>query len=315
MTTEYKAENIKVFEGFEGVRKNFDVFEISKRVKKKGDILTLSTELKIKPRILNSAIDEARILNLLPTLSKSKAGILSRLRTDREVLIFSKRYNLKKVSARKLISLVRNWNKKIQINPLELVSKEEHEFLIGTLLGDSSIRQRNKNSCFRVSHSIKQKQYIQEKFIILSNFNLSEFYQKERIIQGRKFNAIFFSTKTHPIFNYYRNLFYDSSGNKKVTEKILRQLSPRGLAYWVCDDGSFNLKQKYLILCTNSFSLEEHKLIKKFFKIKFNLNPFIGFRDKKYYYLRFNKEDTLKLIKIINPFVSNYMSYKIGGIK
>jgi len=103
---DYSAGSIKVLEGLEGVRKNFDILELSDKIKKKGDILVLSRELKISSRILNSAIAEARVLKLLPDTPKSKAAILSGLRTDREIEIFVEKYDLNSISARKLIKLL-----------------------------------------------------------------------------------------------------------------------------------------------------------------------------------------------------------------
>ena len=311
---DYGAESIKVLEGLEGVRQKYDLIELSKKIKKKGDILILSNELKIKPKSLQLAKDEGRILNLLPNLQKSKAGIMARLRTDREVRIFSKEYDLGNISARKLIKLIRKWNQQIQKQPELLVPEREHDLILGTLLGDASIRQREKNSCLRFSHSIRQKDYCGWKRRELNNFNISEFREVRRKIGKGFIDAVDFSTKTHPVFNYYRNLFY-KDGIKRVTKELLAQLSPRSLAIWVCDDGSYETKQGYIILCTYSFSLEEHKLLKEFFNEQFGLNPTIGFRDGKYYYLRFKKDDSKKLIEIIKPFIPQPMLYKIGEIK
>jgi len=310
----YDASKIKVLEGLEGVRKRFDVVELSRRIKKKGDILILSEELKIKPRSLQLAFDEGRILRLIPNVQKSKASILARLRTDREIRIFNKKHNFNKVSPKKLIKLIRQWKEDIQKDPFLLLNKEEHDLIIGSLMGDASIRQREKNSCFRVAHSIKQKEYIEGKLNLLKHFNISEFEQRKRIINEREVNMIHLSTKTHPVFNYYRNLFY-IGGRKKVTLEILNQLNPRSLAIWICDDGSYDNRQGYIVLCTNSFSLNEHNLMKKFFNEKFGLDPTIGFRDGKYYYLRFKQDDSKKLIEIIKSFIPNSMLYKIGGIK
>ncbi len=307
----YTAAEIKVLEGLEGVRKRFDVVELSKKIKRRGDILILSKELKIKPRILKSAVYEGRILNIFPNTQKSKAGILAWLRTDREVKLFCEKHNIKNISPKKLKKLVRMWNYRVQRSPLSLLNKEEHDLFIGSLLGDASIRQREKNSCFRVSHSLKQKEYINMKLNILKNFKISEFSERARLINKRLVVMINLSTKTHPIFNYYRNLFY-KNGRKRVIQQILNQLNPRSLAIWVCDDGSYDNRQGYIILCTNSFTLEEHQLMKRFFKKKFKLDPTIGFRDGKYYYLRFKQEDSGKLIKIIKPFIPKSMSYKIG---
>jgi len=314
MTEKYSAESIKVLEGLEGVRKRFDVVELSKKIKRRGDVYIISKELRIKPKALYALLEEQRILSFFPKIHKSKANILSRLKTNRELKLFSQENEVYALPVRKLAILVKSWNNNVRINPLIILSNEEHEIMLGTLLGDASIRQRNKNSCLRISHSLKQRDYlisIKDKF---ADFEIAEFSQKIRIINNRKVEMIHFSTKTHPIFNYYRKLFYQN-GRKIITKEILDQLTARSLAYWICDDGSFCKKQEYFIICTNTFSLEEHKLIKQFFIEKFKLNPTIGFRDGKYYYLRFKKEDSKRLIEIIKPFIPQSMKYKIGEIE
>ena len=308
MAEQYTAESIRQ------IRAKFDIIEISRKIQKKGDILIVSKELKIKPRILASVLDEVRVLSLFPNMEKSKAGILARLRTNRELKIFAEKYDIYQTQARELIKLVKLWNKEIQRNPLLLITQEEHDLIIGSLLGDASIRQREKNSCFRFSHSIKQKDYSTFKKEKLINFNISEFREVKRKIGQNFIHAIDFSTKTHPIFNYYQNLFY-KNGRKVIANEILNQINPQSLVYWICDDGSYDNKQGYIILCTNSYSLEEHNLMKQFFNERFGLNPTIGFRDGKYYYLRFKQEDSKKLIEIIKPFIPEGMKYKIGGIK
>lgn len=293
------------------VRNNFDVIELSNKIRKQGDILILSQELKIRPAVLNRAVDEGRILSIFPKIDKSKAGILSRLRTDRELKLFSEKYDISSIFARQLIKLVRQWNQDLQRNPLMLVGQEEHDLIVGSLMGDSSIRQREKNSCLRVAHSIKQEQYINFKLNLLKNFNISEFVKRKRVINSREVNMIYLATKTHAVFNYYRKLFY-LNGRKIVSKEILDQINARSLAYWICDDGSYDNTQGYIIICTNSFTLEEHKLMKEFFEEKFGISPTIGFRDGKYYYLRFKQEDSKRLIEIIKPYIPIGMSYKIG---
>ena len=181
-------------------------------------------------------------------------------------------------------------------------------------MGDANIKQRQKNSCFRVAHSVKQENYISFKLDIINNFKISEFNKKNKVINNREVNMISLSTKTHPIFNFYRNLFYKNN-RKHVTSEILNHLNARGLAFLICDDGSYETKQGYIILCTNAYTFEEHILMKEFFNKKFRLNPTIGFRDGKYYYLRFKKDDSRKLIEIIKPFIPVSMRYKIGRLK
>jgi|TARA_Y100000310_G_scaffold24354_1_gene23389 hypothetical protein len=307
----YEAKDIQVLGGLSAVRKRFNVVELSQKIEKQGDIQALSKKFKIKPRILALAKDEGRILSQFPNLQKSKAGILSGLRTDRDLKLFAQNYDIYIAPARELIKLVRKWNNDLQKNPLHLIDQKEHDLIIGSLLGDASIRKRERNSCFRISHSIKQEAYINWKYGILRNFEFSEFYRRKRTINGIEGEIINFATKTHPVFNYYRNLFYKDN-IKTIDQNMLQHLNARSLAIWICDDGSFSRTQDIIILCTNSFSLEEHKLMRDYFNKKFGLNPTIGFRDKKYFYLRFRKEDSKKLIEIIKPFIPECMKYKIG---
>ncbi len=223
----YGAKQIKVMEGLEAVRNKYDLVELRKRIKRKGDVLVLSRELKIRPRILSSAVTEGRILRLLPGIQKSKAGILNSLRTDREVKLFAAKYELNDISARKLINLIKKWNISIQKNPRVLLTEEEYDMIIGSLLGDASIRQRERNSCFRFSHSVRQKDYAKWKAMKLYNFNISEFREVKRKFKNKFIHAIDLSTKTHSVFNYYRDLFY-KNGKKTITREVLSQLSPRG---------------------------------------------------------------------------------------
>src|SRR3989338_6692171 len=240
----YDAKDIQVLAGLSAVRKLINTVDLYHKIKRKGDLLSLSNELRIKPRTLALAKDEGRILHYFPDLDKSKASVLSRLKTNRELQLFSKNYD--------------NW-----------------------------------------------------KAEILDNFETSEFRLVQKKIKNRFHNLIAFSTKTHPVFNYYRRLFYENN-KKRINAEALKQLNSRSLAVWICDDGSFSRRQNYIILCTNSFNLEEHYLMKRFFAERFGVSPTIGFRDQKYYYLRFRKEDSKKLIEVVRPFIPDCMKYKIG---
>ncbi len=71
----YTAEDIKVLEGLEGVRKRFDVIELSKKIKKRGDVYIISKELKIKPRALYAMLEEQRVLSLFPKIEIIKPYI------------------------------------------------------------------------------------------------------------------------------------------------------------------------------------------------------------------------------------------------
>ncbi len=191
-----------------------------------------------------------------------------------------------------------------------MLSPEQHNVIIGALLGDGNLRKRGKNTLFRTEHSDKQKDYLYWIYDLFSEFTLSE--PKRSFHKGHKYATYSFTTFAHPAFNFYYDLFY-KNGRKEVNEKILKQITPQSLAIWICDDGSYCNSIKDLILCTNSFSIKEHKLMQKYFLDKWGLNCSIRFRDGKYYYLSFYKKDTIKLANIIKSSMPlEQMKYKIG---
>jgi hypothetical protein len=271
----------------------------------------LSDKTGLSQRGLYAYLAHKRVSALIPEITSSRAAILKQLRTDEEVVMFRNKYPLNSIPVRELRSLVRNGNSSLTKNPFLLISKELHEMILGTILGDSSIRFRGSNACLRFTHSIKQRQYFDHKAAQFTLFQTQPIGTRIRLNGSKKYTEFSFSTNTHAIFQYYRDLFY-VNGVKQLSKKLLNQLTSRSLAYWVCDDGSYCKAQKYLILCTNCFSYAEHVLMKETFKKRFALNPTIGFRDNKYYYLRFSKGDTIRLVSLIKPYIPSCMNYKIN---
>lgn len=66
----------------------------------------------------------------------------------------------------------------------------------------------------------------------------------------------YFNSMTLPCFNYFKDIFY-LNNIKIVPLNIYKLLTPIGLAFWIMDDGTYNKKGKYLILCTDNFSHKE----------------------------------------------------------
>jgi len=311
MIQTYKAENIVVMKDLEAVRDKYDLNWLASQIRSKGDFKRLAESLRIDRSVLSRAVDEANILSIFPSIQKSKANPLSRLKTRKELIIFTKKFDIHKLQVREIYKSIKNFRKDLENNPRILLNDSQHDLVIGSTMGDAYIRQRNKNCNFRVAHSKKQEDYVYWKYNILKEFTNSPPSWNIRILKNRKKEMLELSTFTHSVFNHYRKLFY-KNGVKKLGRECLDLLNPRSLAIWVCDDGSYCKKQHYIIFCTNSYSLEEHEIMKQYFEEVFGLSPTIGFRDNKYYYLRFKVKDTKKLISIIKPFIPKGMEYKVG---
>ena len=92
-----------------------------------------------------------------------------------------------------------------------------------------------------------------------------DFNPKEKIFTDKRTNkqysSINFTTLSLPCFNHYRSLFYSSENLKIVPSNIQNLLTPRGLAYWIMDDGS--LQNKGLHLNTYGFTIEDIFILKR----------------------------------------------------
>lgn len=107
-------------------------------------------------------------------------------------------------------------------------------------------------------------------YLIYLNLYIKRFCcaTKSRTFIDKKTNisykSIYFATLTLPCFNYYRNLFYNKDNKKIVPNNINQLLTPRGLAYWIMDDGSAlqrSLQIKGLHLSVYGFTLEDVNLL------------------------------------------------------
>lgn len=309
--TTYKAESIQQLNDLSIARNLFDFKDLQERIKKRGDLKKVSHKFNIQWQTLRSAINEAKILSIFPKILKSKAGPLSAFKIKKELKIFAKQYDIDKLEVRELYKAIREWRKKVEENPGLLLTSLQQDIIVGSTLGDGYIRQREENCNFRVGHSRLQEKYLLWKYSILKEFTLSGPKWNIRNINNHLVKTLELATATHKVFNYYRKLFYKKN-IKKVTREVLNLLTSRSLAIWLCDDGCYAKKQGYIILCTNSYSLKEHKIMKRYFEEIWNLSPTVGFRDNKYYYLRFKQDDTKKLVEIVRPFILESMRYKIG---
>ncbi len=306
----YNVETIQVLKGLEAVRKRYNLTTLLEQSKSYPSIRQFALFVGINENVLAKVLCEAKILALFPGIHRSKATMLNHFKVAKELQLFSKSYDLYLTPVRKLGKNVKQWDTLIEKNPFILLNQLQHDLIVGSLMGDSSLRKRKNLTYFRSTHSEPQKEYLIWQYNQLNEFIKGGIYINKR--SNRQNLEYSFNTLSHPIFNFYYNLFY-KNGRKGITKKVLELLNPFSLAVWVCDDGSYCIKQDYIILCTNSFTYSENKLIRDYFKDKWGLEPTIGFRDKKYYYLRFKKEDTIKVVNIIRNFIPvKELLYKIG---
>ena len=208
---------------------------------------------------------------------------------------------------------------------LQLTSIQK-EILIGTLLGDATI---SKSKSIALNVKFEQKLANQEYINYL--YEIFEPYvgtpPRVRNITGggaKDRQSIWFRTYRHIDFKFYYDLFYRKTNpnncadlrKKRVPKLIHKFLTPRALAYWFMDDGSYyynkskNSQTKVYYLNTQGFSYEDIKILKKALKFKFNFDTNI-YRDRKYYLLYIQPQSTDDFRKLVRSFILEIFDYKL----
>ena len=141
-----------------------------------------------------------------------------------------------------------------------------NEIMIGLLLGDGHIQKRsiNGNSSFIYGQSslrLHHLNYFNHVFELFKPYLSKDFNPKKRSFtdkrSNKKYSSVQFATLSLPCFNYYKDLFYNSNYLKIVPSNIQNLLSPRGLAYWIMDDGSLQNKGLHL----NTYGFKEKDVL------------------------------------------------------
>lgn len=207
----------------------------------------------------------------------------------------------------------------LKINRYRKISKDTklEQFILGSMLGDghiTNIYRLHRESRFSIAHCVSQKEYIEWKFNLLSEYYLTPKKISHNIIKSSRPGTISteeyrFKSLTHPIFTEYRYIFYPF-GTKVVPKDLIQRLNPFGLAVWYMDDG--NVTNDSFQFNTMGFLSEDVqtllKVLQKNFGLKCTATLDKRSGGKKIYIL---KESSERFITIIKPFILPSMNYKL----
>ena len=188
-------------------------------------------------------------------------------------------------------------------NTVGSLSSTQHAVLVGSLLGDGTLRRQGKriNALLEVNHAWQNKEYVDWKYQVFQSHVLTP--PRRRQGNGKRV-AYRFTTRSLPVFtNYYRWFYQD---RKKAIPSDL-SLDPMALAVWFMDDGSKSRSACYLN--TQQFSVREQQLLRRVLWNTFGIESDLN-RDKQYFRLRITTESTRRLVDLIWPFVLPLFRYK-----
>jgi LAGLIDADG DNA endonuclease family len=195
----------------------------------------------------------------------------------------------------------KNENNKVE---LSLIQKE---VIVGSLLGDLSA-QRNSptsNTRLHIKQTLEHKEYVNHLYEIFKNLcktppKILSYYDK-RPNRDKFYSSIKFNTLSLPCLNYYREIFYNIEGIKVIPLNIGELLTPRGLAYWIQDDGGKSYNNLYLF--TNSYTKEEVELLIKTLKTNFDIDSSIQIVRTNQYKIYIKTSSMEKLKTLVYPYI------------
>ena len=208
--------------------------------------------------------------------------------------------------------------------------KKEKDLLLSLILGDGSIYKINTSYSIEIGHGEKQLDYLKWKINLLNNNHI---FKTPMVIHSKLIKLKQYSDKTY--LQYYSkkgcmdlkeiyNIYY--SENNRIKTLLSNIHSDRSLGIWFMDDGSvFKRKKKHkdgsvyylkptLKLCTHCFSKEENLEIIDWFKRRYLLEGKLVSetkKNKKYYYIRFNALESLKIFKTIKKYIDEIESMRV----
>ena len=189
-----------------------------------------------------------------------------------------------------------------------------HFITIGCLLGDASLQTFNgKTWRLRFIQSDQHKDYLLHLYDLYKPFVNSP----PRISWDQQGNKRwYFNTITFPELEYYANLFYLKKGSKFIKKVSLDILIPDNfndlsLAYWFMDDGSLKSNKKAFILCTDSFNLDELKILHKLLLSRYHIHCSFH-KQRENYRIYIPVKHYLDFYYLVEPHIVPIFWYKLG---
>ena len=197
--------------------------------------------------------------------------------------------------------IIANYDDEIRQNACaRALNDDQYQILLGSILGDGCISTLpSKRYRLGITHGLPQKEYC--------DWKAKMFGETTHVIENNGYSqtkAVLFSTKII-------DLEKEIPKEKNIIPKwIMDDIDPRGISIWYMDDGSLSKEDYSATLHTNTFNLETQKMFVDKFNT-YNIECTIQESKKKYYYLKFNTINTLKLFNLIGKYIHTSMKYKI----
>lgn len=196
------------------------------------------------------------------------------------------------------------------------LTKEELEILVGTILGDSTIRYVH-NQCkypnLTFTHGLNQEEYFNWLSNKLTNLKSSTGKYNSKYIRtnGEIAERLVYTGSNMLCLKELRNIFYTEDGKKIIPIEYIKNIFSKLSLYCLfMDDGSYDIKTNSYIINTQCFSRENLEefvcLLRDKFGLDFNIKS-----DNCLYLRHSSNEQMFKILTSVNECKS--MDYKCGS--
>lgn len=143
--------------------------------------------------------------------------------------------------------------------PPLVLSSQQSDVLVGTLLGDGCLAKHGHYHRLHVKHAIAQYGLAEFKYDVFRDFITMSPHVFSQRSSGREYPCVQFATRTRPVFSEWHARFYVGRV-KAVPRDMVTLLSPLAIAVWVMDDGSADYAG--ITLQTHSFTLADVRVLR-----------------------------------------------------
>lgn len=194
---------------------------------------------------------------------------------------------------------------KIKRNYKIKLTKREKAVIIGTLLGDASLKFSGRQTSITFVHSLKQKEYCIWKAEQLKRLGININQSKRNIPDkrnGNYYEAITVNTKGYlNLTDWYKKMY---TPKKVINEELLKHYNALSLAIHFMDDG---YKHNSYGLSTDCFSKKDLLMFNDFCLKKFNIIWTITKANRLYLPAKYKDRFT----KLIKPYIHKELEYKL----
>lgn len=189
------------------------------------------------------------------------------------------------------------------------MTEEQKQIIVGTVLGDSTIRKgkTDNHNFLSCQHGPSQQEYAEWKTEQFKDIGSSSKKYKRKTPNkktGKLYECVTFRINCSPALQKFRDIFYVD--NKKViTKEALEYYTPLAMAVHFMDDGC-RYRNTYSI-ATNGFDRVSYKRLRVFLLERYDIET-SPTKDNRIY---IRLQSAKRFEELIRPYIINCMKYKL----